>query len=93
MASLQLASAVEGPDDTYAWDARIRKLAACCRHANTAPVSFYGLRKVIITVGSSCHCDVGAAYRCSTPFLERWTGWRQRANTQLHARRRHAKLS
>ena len=42
---LQL-SPVEGPDDTYAWDTRIRKLAACCRHANTAPVSFYGLRKV-----------------------------------------------
>ena len=37
---------VEGPDDTYAWDSRIRKLAACCRHSNTAPVSFYGLRKV-----------------------------------------------
>jgi len=37
---------VEGPEDTFAWDKRLRQLAAYCRFANTAPVSFYGLRKV-----------------------------------------------
>jgi len=42
---MQLCPRVEGPDDTFAWDSRLRKLAACCRHADCAPVSFYGLRK------------------------------------------------
>jgi len=40
------AAIVEAPEDAFAWDSRLRKLAACCRHSNTAPVSFYGLRKV-----------------------------------------------
>jgi len=42
--------AVEEPgalvQDQHQWDTRLRHLAALCRYGQTAPVSFYGLRRV-----------------------------------------------
>jgi chromosome segregation ATPase len=33
-------------EDQHQWDTRLRHLAALCRYGETAPVSFYGLRRV-----------------------------------------------
>eukprot|EP00656_Telonema_subtile_P012218 TRINITY_DN16143_c0_g1_i3.p1 TRINITY_DN16143_c0_g1~~TRINITY_DN16143_c0_g1_i3.p1 ORF type:complete len:237 (+),score=65.86 TRINITY_DN16143_c0_g1_i3:100-810(+) len=33
-------------EDELSWDTRLRHLSSLCRHGTTAPVSFYGLRRV-----------------------------------------------